>query len=310
MKIEVVLTEAEVAQEFVESVQARDLPEKFFYWLPRSVRAWKSLAHDSGWTIDMNRAWKEVILRAAMFAPPGDDISIISYGAGDGLKDRALLRVLRDAGRQPRYIAVDGGQALLEMACAGAEDDDFDTLGIKADISSPPHLIFASDAAEGAKLFLLAGCTLGGFDPLSQIRYLAQSMGKGDRLVLDAEFHRPDTVSRRDHPAVREWLFAPLIALGIREEDGEIRFEEKRDERHAGLYMITRHFHAVRDLRTKVAGEDVAFQKAERIALNFQYVFSEEAFRWLLERHAGLKILEQFPSPEGRFTAVLCEKPA
>ena len=32
MKVEVVLTEADIAQEFVEAMEARDLPEKFFYW--------------------------------------------------------------------------------------------------------------------------------------------------------------------------------------------------------------------------------------------------------------------------------------
>ena len=31
MKVEVVLTEADITQEFAEAVEARDLPEKFFY---------------------------------------------------------------------------------------------------------------------------------------------------------------------------------------------------------------------------------------------------------------------------------------
>jgi len=44
MKIEVVLTEAEIVQELAEAVEGRDLPEKFFYWSPVSVRAWLALA--------------------------------------------------------------------------------------------------------------------------------------------------------------------------------------------------------------------------------------------------------------------------
>ena len=32
MKVEVVLTEADITQEFAEAVEARDLPEKFFFW--------------------------------------------------------------------------------------------------------------------------------------------------------------------------------------------------------------------------------------------------------------------------------------
>ena len=38
MKIEVVLTEAEIIQELTEAVEARDLPEKFFYWGPLRIR--------------------------------------------------------------------------------------------------------------------------------------------------------------------------------------------------------------------------------------------------------------------------------
>ena len=40
MKIETLLTETEIGEEFAEAMEARDIPEKFFYWLPLSVRAW------------------------------------------------------------------------------------------------------------------------------------------------------------------------------------------------------------------------------------------------------------------------------
>ena len=308
MKIEVVLTEAEIAQEFIESMQARDLPEKFFYWLPRSVRAWISLVQESGFHVDLNRSWKKVIEKAPELAPHGKSLAVLSYGAGDGIKDRAIMRSLREAGVEPKYFPVDASQALLELACAGAEDEDFETLGIKADLSSPPHLIFAADAAEGPKLFLMAGGTLSGFDPLGEIRAVAQCMAKGDRLLVDGEFRREDSLARRNHPAVMTCVFSPLAGAGVGEDDGEIRFEEKRDERHAGMYMITRHFRAVHDVRTTVAGEEVVIQKGERVSMNFQYVYAEDTFRWLIERHGGLKILERFPSPEGRFLTVLCEK--
>ena len=43
MKVEVVLTEADIVQEFVEAIEARDLPEKFFFWFPRSAVAWTDL---------------------------------------------------------------------------------------------------------------------------------------------------------------------------------------------------------------------------------------------------------------------------
>src|SRR5207253_35468 len=46
MKIEALLTEAEISQEFAEAIEARDIPEKFFYWHPLSVRSWLALSQD------------------------------------------------------------------------------------------------------------------------------------------------------------------------------------------------------------------------------------------------------------------------
>ena len=43
MKVEVVLTEADIAQEFAEAIEARDLPEKFFFWFTRSAAEWAAL---------------------------------------------------------------------------------------------------------------------------------------------------------------------------------------------------------------------------------------------------------------------------
>lgn len=309
MKIEVVLTEAEIAQEFIESMQARDLPEKFFYWLPRSIRAWRTLSQESGFYVDLNRSWKQAIADVAEIVRPfGDTIPVISLGAGDGIKDRALMRAMREEDREPKYFPVDASQALLETAFAGAEDEDIETVGIKADISSPPHLIFASDAAVSPRLFLLSGGTLGGFDPLVEIRAIAQCMAKGDHLLIDGEFRRDDSVALRDNPAVTKWAFAPLAGTGVSVEDGEVRFEEKRDERRSGLYMITRVFRAANDVHATAAGEDVVIQKGERISMNFQYIYSEEAFRWLIEKQAGLKIVQEYPSPQGRYLTVLCAR--
>ena len=40
------LTENDLADEFVSAFRARRLPEKFFYWFPLSVRAWLALCSD------------------------------------------------------------------------------------------------------------------------------------------------------------------------------------------------------------------------------------------------------------------------
>jgi uncharacterized SAM-dependent methyltransferase len=113
---------------------------------------------------------------------------VISFGSGNA-RDRLLMGALKDAGATCQYFRVDASQTMLEMACAGADDEDIDTTGIKADISSPVHLIYAADAAEPPRLFILSGNTMGSFDPLAEIRYVAQCMKTGDRLIIDGKGH-------------------------------------------------------------------------------------------------------------------------
>lgn len=308
MRIEVLLTEAEIAQEFSDSMEARDLPEKFFYWFPLSAQAWLALSHDPAYT-GLHQCWKALADRI-----PGltghfkQDLSVISFGAGDGSQDRAVLSALKRNGLDLRYFPVDASQTLLEAACCGAEDDDIETLGIKADISSPVHLVLASDAAESPKLLLVAGNTLGAFDPLDQIRHIAQCMHDGDRLVIDGELDGAGIQAATNNSSLQNFAFAPLASIGIVHDDGEVRFEQKRDERHAGLHLLTRYFHVARDLRATVSGEEILLERGERLAMNFQYLYTREAFRWLLEEQGHLKILDETLSPDGRFIIALCSR--
>jgi uncharacterized SAM-dependent methyltransferase len=308
MNIEVLLTEAEIAQEFTESIEARDLPEKFFYWFQLSVRSWRALSLDSAHQ-NLDAIWDQAAARVRDCTGHfKSQIPIVSFGAGDGSKDRRLIQSLQAAGRAVAYFPVDASQALLEAACATAEDDEVEVRGIKADISSPVHLVLASDACESPRLVLMAGNTLGGFDPMEQIRHVASALSEGDRLAIDVELYSDAAKDIAMHPLQHAFALAPLQSLGIQEEDGEMKFDLKRDERHEGLYMVARHFRANRDLKISVLGKDIMLERGERIFMNFRYLFTPDAFRWLLEGHGKLKILELNESADHRFALALCAR--
>ncbi|MGA2135943.1 MAG: L-histidine N(alpha)-methyltransferase [Bryobacteraceae bacterium] len=307
MKIEVVLTEAEIVEELADAVEARDLPEKFFYWSPLAVRAWLARAADPLFG-DLRRAWKQLSASpGALLEPFTGPVPVISLGAGDGATDRVLLQPLQEAHRDLKYYPVDASQALLEMACAAAEDLDIEAAGIKADISSPMHLVFASDAAESPKLLLLAGNTLGGFDPLDCVKQLAPCLHPGDRLVLDAEMYQSNGSAPPLEP-LRQFALAPLLAMGISADEGEVRFEHKRDQSIAGLHVTAAHFRPYRDLRIALPGREVLVERGERLNLNFRYTFTADALRKLLTENGGLRILEEIPSPDGRYMLAVCSR--
>ena len=307
MKIDVVLTETEILQEFSEAVEARDLPEKFFYWSPLSVRAWLELAGDPAFE-SLRYAWQQLSGHSATLLESfGEFVPVISFGAGDGATDRVLLDAFAREHRDQKYYPVDASQMLLEMACAGAEDLDIESSGIKADISSPMHLVFASDAAESPKLLLMSGNTLGGFDPLDQIRYLAQVLHPEDRLVMDAEMHLENGTPTYAEEGLRQFAFAPLAGVGVAIEDGEVRFDHRRDERFSGLFMTTAHFRPIRDLRLAISTKEVLVERGEHILLNLRYTFTPQAFRAVLEQ-AGLQILDEISSADSRYLVAVCSR--
>lgn len=305
MNIEVLLTEAEIADEFVEALEARDLPEKFFYWTPLSVRTWNEFsgeAHES-----LRDTWNALAARAKdLVRNFGGRVPVISFGAGTGWKDRMLLKALSDAGLKPKYYPVDSSQTMLEIACAAVEDEDGEALGIKADISSPVHLLLAADVSEAPRLFIMAGNTLGGFDPLDHMRQVAECLHDGDLLIVDARLREESYPEPTE--AQKRFIFAPLAGTGLSTEDGELRITEKIDDRHEGLFLLTRHFHTSRDLTMIAGGKQIHVERGERIFLNFRYRFTRAGFRWLIADHAGFKVLAEIPSADGRFVTMVCSK--
>ena len=309
MRVEVVLAEMDIAQEFTEAMEARDLPEKFFYWFPRSVAEWEALSLNPELYGGLAATWGRLAGDAAALTHHfGGLIPVISFGAGDGTRDRLLMAALKDAGRECAYYPVDASQAMLERACGAADDDDIDeAVGIKADISSPVHMVYAADAAEAPRVLVFSGNTMGAFDPLAQIRYVAQCMKPGDRLIVDGEiFDEVRTMARRDHPAARRFLWGLLGCVGISDADGELRINAKRDDRHEGLHLNTRYFRADRDISVTVMGKEMPMERGERIGLNFQYSYTADAFRWLVREQGGLQILREHESPDGRFLTAVC----
>ncbi|HTX34776.1 MAG TPA: L-histidine N(alpha)-methyltransferase [Bryobacteraceae bacterium] len=310
MRVEVVLTEMDIAQEFTEAMEARDLPEKFFYWFPRSVAEWESLAANPELYGGLAETWGRMTGYAETLTRHfKGQIPVISFGAGDGTRDRMLMDALKNAGRECSYFPVDASQAMLERACAAADDDDFEVVGIKADISSPVHMVYAADAAEAPRVLVFSGNTMGAFDPLAQIRYVAQCMKPGDLLLVDGElFDETKTMVRRDHPAARRFLWGLLGSVGISEADGELRINAKHDDRHVGLHLNTRYFRADRDISVTVVGKAMPMERGERIGLNFQYSYTADAFRWLVREQGGLQILKEHESADGRFLTAVCSK--
>jgi hypothetical protein len=148
----------------------------------------------------------------------------------------------------------------------------------------------------------MTGNTLGGLDPLDHVKHLTQCMHANDRLVLDAEIYQSDA-SRPNDDSLRQFAFAPLAALGVSVDDGEVRFEQKRDESIDGMHVTAAHFRPDRDLRITTPDREVLVERGEHLNLNFRYTFTREGFHALLAEHGGLTVLEEIASQDGSSSA-------
>src|SRR5881296_2963128 len=301
------LTENDLSDEFVAAFRARRFAEKFFYWFPLSVRAWLALCSDGAYRnfVRSRSLIAQSATDLARYMPPGP-LEVLSLGSGQGDKDLLLLEALRGNGSRVSYVPVDTSQALLEMACGGALGAGFPTQGIKADFTNPTHLqALTADPETPRRLVLLIGNTLGAFDPIAEARDLARLLRPSDALLVDGEVYAGDaTVAGYDNPLNRRFAWAPLNAVGIRDEDGELVFEARDDPRLPGLHLIPNHFRAGRDVDAQMAGEGFHLARGEELHMNHSYKYAADTFLRILS-DAGLAARWQGRSDDGRLLMVL-----
>jgi len=301
------LTENELADEFVAAFQARRFAEKFFYWFPLSVRAWLALCSDG--------AYRNYVRSRSLVARSADDLArrvrpgpleVLSLGSGQGDKDLLLMNALRQHGVRVSYVPVDTSQALLELACQGAMGAGLPAQGIKADFTRPDHLAaLAPDPETPPRLVLLLGNTLGAFDPLAEARELRTLLRPHDLLIVDGEIYAAQqTVAGYDNPLNRRFAWAPLVAVGITEQDGKLVFEDQVDARLPGLHPLAKHFRATRDVAVRLGGESLTLSAGERIDMNQSYKYAADTFLRILA-DAGLAVRWRGSSDDARFQMVL-----
>ncbi|HEX9704902.1 MAG TPA: L-histidine N(alpha)-methyltransferase, partial [Gemmatimonadales bacterium] len=241
----------------------------------------------------------------AQFLAP-EPVEVLSLGAGQGDKDLLLLEALRRRGARVSYVPVDASQALLELACAAALAAGLPATGVKADFIRADHLdALRPDGETPPRLVLLLGNTLGAFDPVAEARSLRSLLRPSDLLLLDGEIYAGrTTVQGYDNPLNRRFAWAPLHAVGIREDDGEIVFEDRADTRLPGLHPLAKHFRAARDCTALAGGETLAISAGERLAMNHSYKYGRETFFQILT-DAGLADRWHGTSDDDRFLMVL-----
>ena len=311
IQIDILLSEDQIAQEFMDALERHDLPEKFFYWFPLSIRAWINLCGDGAYR-NYVRSHSVLQNHAAEIVSmlPSEPIELISLGAGQGTKDFLIMEHLQKQGKYLNYRPVDASQGLLEIACQSAKDKNFACRGLKADLNNDSHLKeMQAILDEKPRLIMMLGNTLGAFDPLKFASKLDNIMRPQDFLILDGElFNQTDTLAGYDNPINRQFAFGPLSSVGLSEpNDGRLHIQTDIDNRQAGLYRIRKHFQASRDLKIMLAGETVQILSDTNIEMSWSYKYDRDALTGLITS-SGMQLAAEYLSTDKRFLTLLVKK--
>ena len=311
IQIDILLSEDQIAQEFMDALERHDLPEKFFYWFPLSIRAWINLCGDGAYR-NYVRSHSVLQNHAAEIVSmlPSEPIELISLGAGQGTKDFLIMEHLQKQGKYLNYRPVDASQGLLEIACQSAKDKNFACRGLKADLNNDSHLTeMQAILDEKPRLIMMLGNTLGAFDPLKFASKLDNIMRPQDFLILDGElFNQTDTLAGYDNPINRQFAFGPLSSVGLSEpNDGRLHIQTDIDNRQAGLYRIRKHFQASRDLKIMLAGETVQILSDTNIEMSWSYKYDRDALTGLITS-SGMQLAAEYLSTDKRFMTLLVKK--
>ena len=311
IQIDILLSEDQIAQEFMDALERHDLPEKFFYWFPLSIRAWINLCGDGAYR-NYVRSHSVLQNHAAEIVSmlPSEPIELISLGAGQGTKDFLIMEHLQKQGKYLNYRPVDASQGLLEIACQSAKDKNFACRGLKADLNNDSHLTEMQVILDKKpRLIMMLGNTLGAFDPLKFASKLDNIMRPQDFLILDGElFNQTDTLAGYDNPINRQFAFGPLSSVGLSEpNDGRLHIQTDIDNRQSGLYRIRKHFQASRDLKIMLAGETVQILSDTNIEMSWSYKYDRDALTGLITS-SGMQLAAEYLSTDKRFLTLLVKK--
>ena len=311
IQIDILLSEDQIAQEFMDALERHDLPEKFFYWFPLSIRAWINLCGDGAYR-NYVRSHSVLQNHAAEIVSmlPSEPIELISLGAGQGTKDFLIMEHLQKQGKYLNYRPVDASQGLLEIACQSAKDKNFACRGLKADLNNDSHLKeMQAILDEKPRLIMMLGNTLGAFDPLKFASKLNNIMRPQDFLILDGElFNQTETLTGYDNPINRQFAFGPLSSVGLSEpNDGRLHIQTDIDKRQAGLYRIRKHFQSSRDLKIMLAGETVHIPSDTNIEMSWSYKYDHDALKGLITS-SGMQLEAEYLSTDKRFLTLLVKK--
>ena len=225
-------------RDLLTSLRARQLNHKFLYDGIKQTQKWLAL-HDACSParndIDCVETYDKAF-GSAVDRVVAHRVHVISLGCGGGQKDVALLKRLRQSGKQISYTPCDVSVAMALTARQSALEvlDSSDCFPVVCDLLTADDLagvLRQQTPADAARLVTFFGL-IPNFEPNIILPRLADLLHANDCLLFSANLAPGSDYaagvqrirSLYDNVLTRDWLMTFLLDLGVEQDDGELGF--------------------------------------------------------------------------------------
>jgi L-histidine N-alpha-methyltransferase len=238
---------------------------------------------------------------------------LVELGSGTAAKTRVLLDALHSAGTLARYIPVDVTEQMVR-ACAQELTSEYPGLRVHGVIGDFERHLNRVPTAEGPRLVVFLGGTIGNFPPGSRRRFLrdiARLLGPDDHLLMGTDLVKDPQVLTQaydDAEGVTAEFNRNLLRVLNRELDADF---DPDDFEHVALFdseheWIEMRLRARRAHTNTVAGLglSVHFEQGEEMRTEISAKFTQERVEEDLAA-AGLGLTSWLTDADERFALSL-----
>lgn len=245
-----------------------------------------------------------------------ENLTVLELGAGSASKTQVLLRELQGLQRRVRFIPIDVSHSALEDAVRQM-NEVLPAVEVCPEVADYTESLGHLDQAEGRKLVLYIGSSIGNFEPFyagSLLRNVALSLNKGDAVLLGTDMRKPKDVLLRAYDDSRG-VTAAFNKNILRHINRELHANfDLGSFRHRAIWnseesRIEMHLESLRDQTVYIASLNLSihFDLGETIHTENSYKFTMPMIRSITE-NSGFKLERTWSDPQGWFTVHLLRK--
>jgi L-histidine N-alpha-methyltransferase len=242
--------------------------------------------------------------------------TLVELGPGPGVKRRRFLDAMAARGEARRYVPVDVNRGVVEAGSEAlvARYPGLRIAGVVGDFGSHP----AGFPAEGPRLVLFLGSTLGNYDPpeaVALLRGVGRRLAPDDGLALGVDLVKEERLlnaAYNDAAGITAEFNRNLLRVLNRELDADF---VPRRFRHVAFYdrrrrRVEMHLESGRDQRVELPGVGIALRlrRGERICTEHSCKYTRRSIGGMLRR-AGMRLDGWWTDPRGWF-AIALARPA